>query len=152
MFSLWGAIMGGGDFIMHAAGWLEGGLTNSFEKTILDIDLLQMVAEFLDPLVIDDATLALDAVRDVGPGGHFFGTPHTQARYRDAFYAPILSEWRNFESWQEAGSPTAMEKANGIWKECLAAYEAPPIDPGIAEALGDYVARRKAEGGFKTDF
>ena len=152
VFSLWGAIMGGGDFIMHAAGWLEGGLTNSFEKTILDIDLLQMVAEFLDPLVIDDATLALDAVRDVGPGGHFFGTPHTQARYRDAFYAPILSDWRNFESWQEAGSPTAMEKANGIWKECLAAYEAPPIDPGIAEALGDYVARRKAEGGFKTDF
>ena len=152
VFSLWGAIMGGGNFIKHAAGWLEGGLTNSFEKTILDIDLLQMVAEFLEPLVVDDATLALEAVRDVGPGGHFFGTPHTQARYRDAFYSPILSDWRNFEAWQEGGSPTAMEKANRVWKECLAAYEAPPIDPAVAEELGAYVERRKAEGGFKTDF
>jgi trimethylamine--corrinoid protein Co-methyltransferase len=137
---------------MHSAGWLEGGLTCSFEKTILDIDLLQMVAEFLDPLVVDDATLALDAVREVGPGGHFFGTSHTQARYREAFYAPILSDWRNFESWQEAGSPTAMEKANRVWKECLAAYQAPPIDPEVAEELAAYVGRRKAEGGFKTDF
>ena len=152
VFSLWGAIMGGGNFIMHAAGWLEGGLTNSFEKTILDVDLLQMVAEFLDPLLIDDATLALEAVRDVGPGGHFFGTPHTQARYRDAFYAPVLSDWRNFESWQEGGSPTAMQKANGVWKECLAACEAPPIEPAVAEALADFVARRKAAGGFRTDF
>ncbi len=152
VFSLWGAIQGGGHFIKHAAGWLEGGLTNSFEKTILDVDLLQMVAEFLEPLVVDDATLALDAVRDVGPGGHFFGTPHTQARYRDAFYAPVLSDWRNFEAWQEAGSPTAMEKATRVWKECLAAYEAPPIDPAIAEELASYVARRKSEGGFKTDF
>ncbi len=152
VFSLWGAIMGGGHFIMHAAGWLEGGLTNSFEKTILDIDLLQMVAEFLEPLVVDDATLGLEAVRDVGPGGHYFGTAHTQSRYRDAFYAPILSDWRNFESWQEAGSPTAMEKANRVWKECLAAYEAPPLDAAVADELGAYVARRKAEGGFKTDF
>ncbi|MCX7384892.1 MAG: trimethylamine methyltransferase family protein [Alphaproteobacteria bacterium] len=152
VFSLWATTMGGGNFIMHSAGWLEGGLTCSFEKTILDIDLLQMVAEFLDPLVIDDATLALEAVRDVGPGGHFFGTPHTQARYRDAFYAPILSDWRNFESWQEAGSPTAMEKANGVWKECLAAYAPPAIDAAVAEELGAFVAARKAEGGFKTDF
>ena len=152
VFSLWATTMGGGNFIMHAAGWLEGGLTCSFEKTILDIDLLQMVAAFLDPLEVDDAALALEAVREAGPGGHFFGTAHTQARYRDAFYAPVLSDWRNFESWQEAGAPTAIEKANRVWKDCLAAYQAPPIDPGVAEELGAYVMRRKAEGGFRTDF
>ena len=152
VFSLWGAVMGGGHFLKHAAGWLEGGLVCSFEKTMLDIDLLQMVAEFLDPLVVDDATLAMEAVRDVGPGGHYFGTPHTQARYRDAFYAPLISDWRNFESWREAGSPTAMDKANRLWKDVLAAYEAPPLDPAVAEELDAFVARRKAEGGFKTDF
>ncbi len=152
VFSLWGAMMGGGNFIKHAAGWLEGGLTCSFEKTILDVDLLQMVAEFMDPLVVDDDTLAMEAIRDVGPGGHYFGTPHTQARYRDAFYAPLLSDWRNFESWQEAGSPTAMDKANGLWKEMLSAYEAPAIDPAVLEELDAYVAVRKSEGGFKTDF
>jgi trimethylamine--corrinoid protein Co-methyltransferase len=152
VFSLWGAIMGGGNFIMHAAGWLEGGLTCSFEKTILDIDLLQMVGEFLDPLVVDDDTLALAAIREVGPGGHFFGAQHTQARYRDAFYAPLLSDWRNYESWREAGSPTAMDKANRLWKEMLAAYEPPPIDPAVVEELDEFVTKRKAEGGFKTDF
>jgi trimethylamine--corrinoid protein Co-methyltransferase len=94
----------------------------------------------------------MEAIRDVGPGGHYFGTPHTQARYRDAFYAPLISDWRNFESWQEAGSPTAMEKANRLWKEALASYEAPPIDPATEEELDAFVIRRKAEGGFKTDF
>ena len=152
VFSLWGAAMGGGNFIKHAAGWLEGGLTCSFEKTVVDIDLLQMVAEFLDPLTIDDESLAMEAMRDVGPGGHYFGTPHTQARYRDAFYAPIISDWRNFESWQEAGSPTAIDKANRLWKDVLAAYEPPPLDPAVAEELETFVARRKEEGGFKTDF
>ena len=135
VFSLWATTMGGGNLVKHAAGWLEGGLTCSFEKTILDVDLLQMVAEFLDPLVVDDETLGLEAVREVGPGGHYFGAAHTQARYADAFYAPILSDWRNFESWQEAGSPTAMQKANRVWKDVLAAYEPPPLDAAIAEEL-----------------
>jgi trimethylamine--corrinoid protein Co-methyltransferase len=152
VFSLWGAVMGGGNFIMHAAGWLEGGLSASFEKTVLDVDLLQMVAEFLDPLVVDDESLALEAVREVGPGGHYFGAAHTQARYRDAFYPPILSDWRNYESWRKAGSPTVMTAANRIWKEALAAYEQPPLDPAIAEELEGFVARRKQEGGMKTDF
>ena len=152
VFSLWGAIMGGGNFVMHAAGWLEGGLAASFEKTVLDVDLLQMVAEFLDPVVVDDDSLALDAVREVGPGKHYFGAAHTQSRYRDAFYAPILSDWRNFETWREAGSPTAMDKANKVWKEVLAGYEKPPLDPAIEEELDAFVTRRKEEGGFKTDF
>lgn len=152
VFSLWGVIQGGGNMMMHAAGWLEGGLRCSFEKAILDIDLLQMVAEFLTPLDLSEDALAVEAIREVGPGGHFFGTPHTQSRYKSAFYAPILSDWRNFESWSEAGSPTAMEKANRIWKERLAAYEPPAMDEGIREELDTFVDRRIAEGGAPTDF
>jgi trimethylamine--corrinoid protein Co-methyltransferase len=144
--------MGGGHFIKHAAGWLEGGLTCSFEKTILDIDLLQMVAEFLTPLDLSQDALALDAIRDVGPGGHFFGTAHTRARYKTAFYAPILSDWRNFETWAETGRRTATEKANQVWKQRLASYEKPPIDPAIEEEIDEFVTRRIAEGGAPTDF
>ena len=152
VFSLSGALNGGANLVMHAAGWMEGGLCCSYEKTILDIDLLQMVAEMLIPLDVSDAALALDAIAEVGPGGHFFGTAHTQARYRDAFYAPVLSDWRNFESWREAGSPDAMGKANRVWKARLAAYEPPPLDPGIAEELDAFVAARRAQGGAPTDF
>ena len=152
VFSLWGAIQGGGNMMMHGAGWLEGGLRCSFEKTILDIDLLQMVAEFLTPLDLSEDALAIDAIRDVGPGGHFFGTPHTQSRYKNAFYAPILSDWRNFETWNEAGAPTALEKANRVWKDRLATYEQPPMDPAIRDAIDDFVDRRIAEGGAPTDF
>ncbi len=152
VFSLWGAIQGGGNFMLHGAGWLEGGLRCSYEKTILDVDLLQMVAEFLSPLELTEDALAVEAIRDVGPGGHFFGTAHTQARYKSAFYSPILSDWRNYETWVQAGAPTAIEKANRIWKERLAAWEKPPIDPAVEEELNDFVARRVAEGGAPTDF
>jgi len=152
VFSLWGCIQGGGNFIKHAAGWLEGGLTCSYEKTILDIDLLQMVAEFLTPLDLSEDALAVDAIRDVGPGGHFFGTPHTQSRYKTAFYSPVLSDWRNYETWVEHGSPTAVEKANRVWKDRLASYEEPHIDPAIRDELDAFVERRIAEGGAPTDF
>ncbi|MEP0520651.1 MAG: trimethylamine methyltransferase family protein [Hyphomicrobiales bacterium] len=152
VFSLWGAVMGGGNMIKHAAGWLEGGLSTSFEKFIIDVDLLQMVSEFLDPVVVDQESLGLEALRDVGPGGHFFGTPHTQSRYRDAFYAPIVSDWRNFEAWQEAGSPTAEQKANGLWKDTLNRYERPALDLAIEEELDAFVAKRIEEGGAPTDF
>ena len=152
VFSLWGAIQGGGNFMLHGAGWLEGGLRCSYEKTILDVDLLQMVAEFLAPLDLSEDALAIEAIRDVGPGGHFFGTAHTRARYKTAFYSPILSDWRNFENWQLAGSPTAIEKANRIWKERLAAWEKPPLDPAIQQELDEFVDRRIAEGGAPTDF
>lgn len=152
VFSLWGAMQGGGNMLMHGAGWLEGGLRCSYEKTILDIDLLQMVTEFLTPLDFSEDALAIDAIRDVGPGGHFFGTQHTQDRYKTAFYSPIVSDWRNFETWTEAGSPTAVERANRIWKERLAGYEQPAMDPAIREELDAFVEKRKAEGGAPTDF
>ncbi|WP_269929661.1 trimethylamine methyltransferase family protein [Aminobacter sp. HY435] len=152
VFSLWGAIQSGANFMLHGAGWLEGGLRCSYEKTILDIDLLQMVAEFLTPLDLSEDALAIDAIRDVGPGGHFFGTQHTQDRYKNAFYSPVISDWRNFETWAEAGSPTAVEKANRVWKERLASYEEPWMDPAIREELNAFVDKRKAEGGAPTDF
>jgi trimethylamine--corrinoid protein Co-methyltransferase len=152
VFSLWGVVAAGGNFVMHGAGWLEGGLRCSYEKMILDIELLQMVAEFLTPLDTSEEALAVDAIRAVGPGGHFFGTPHTQSRYKTAFYAPIISDWRNFETWSEAGSPTAIERANKIWKERLATYEEPYMDPAIREELNAFVEKRKAEGGAPTDF
>ena len=103
-------------------------------------------------LVVDEETLAMEAVREVGPGGHYFGAQHTQSRFRTAFYRPILSDWRNYETWTEAGRPEAAGKANRIWKALLEGYEAPPFDPARREALDEFVARRKAEGGVKTDF
>ena len=151
-FSLWALTQGGGNFIMHSAGWSEGGLTASFEKFILDVDMLQMVAEFLTPLDVSQDALALDAVREVGPGGHFFGTAHTLARYETAFYSPILSDWRNFETWTDAGRPTTYDHANRVFEEKLASYERPPIDPAVEEELDAFVAKRKAEGGVATDF
>ncbi len=152
VFSLWGAIMGGVNLLMHGAGWMEGGLHASFEKMVLDADLLGMVSEFLRPVAVNDDELALDAMREVGPGGHFFGCAHTQARYRHAFFNPMISDWRNYETWREAGSPTAYDTANRIYKQRLEAFEPPPIDPAIQEELEAFVARRKAEGGVPTDY
>ncbi len=152
VFSLWGAIMGGVNLLMHGAGWMEGGLHAGYEKMILDAELLGMVEAFLDPVVVDDATLAFEAMEDVGPGGHFFGTTHTQTRFKTAFHKPLLSDWRNYETWEEAGSPELPGKANRIWKELLAAYEPPPMDAAIRAELDAFVGRRIAEGGVPTDF
>ena len=152
VFSLWGAIMGGGNVIQHAAGWMEGGLVASYEKFALDVDLLQMLQEFLKPVLVNDDEMALSAMREVGPGGHFFGAQHTLERYATAFYQPLISDWRNFQSWQAAGSPTAEKKANALWKQALAEYQPPPLDPGALEAIDLFVEKRAREGGEKTDF
>ena len=152
VFSLWGAIMGGGNLIMHAAGWMEGGLHASFEKMVIDADLIGMISEFLRPLSFSDDDLAFDAMKEVGPGGHFFGCEHTQSRYRNAFFSPMISDWRNYETWREAGSPTAYDKANRLYKEKLASFTPPPIDDAIKAELDAFVAKRKAEGGAPTDF
>ena len=152
VFSLWGAIMGGVNLLMHGAGWMEGGLHASYEKMILDAELLGMVEAFLDPVVVDADSLGFDAIRQVGPGGHFFGVDHTQSRYKSAFHKPMLSDWRNYETWEEAGSPELPSKANRLWKELLASYEPPPMDPAVVEELEAFVARRVAEGGVPTDY
>ena len=152
VFSLWALTMGGGNFIMHGAGWLEGGLVASFEKFVLDVDLIQMVKEFLQPLDMSEDALGVSAMREVGPGGHFFGAAHTLARYGTAFYAPIISDWRNNQQWLAAGQPDAMQRANAVWKQALADYTEPPMEPGLREELDAFVERRIKEGGSPTDF
>lgn len=143
--SIWGAVTGGASLLYQGAGWLEGGLTASFEKLVIDAELLQQMAEVLAPVVVDDDTLGLDAIAEVGPGGHFFGTAHTLARFETAFYRPMVADWRNFETWQEDGARTATERASRVWRQLLAEYEPPPIDPGRAEAIDAFVARRRRE-------
>jgi len=152
VFSLWGAIMGGANLVFHGAGWMEGGLHASPEKMVIDADLLAMVATFLQPLIVDDATMAVEAIAEVGPGGHHFGTEHTRERFRDAFYQPMISDWRNYESWAEAGSPSSLDHAERVVRELLAEYEPPPLGDAVRAELDDYVGRRIAEGGVPTDF
>ena len=136
--------------MMHAGGWLEGGLTCSFEKLILDAELLQMQAAFLDPIDLSEDALGLDAMAEAGPGGHFFGTAHTLARYETAFYNPILSDGRNFETWRDSGSVDATRRANRLWKEALAAYQEPAMEETVRDQLGDFIERRKSEGGVEV--
>lgn len=143
--SLWGTVMGHTNLVLHAAGWLEGGLTASFEKLVVDAEMLQLIAGVLSPIEVNDDTLAFEAVREVGPGGHFFAAADTLNRYETAFYTPLVSDWRNFETWQDDGAKTATERANCVWKQLLAEYEKPPIDPAIEEELQAYMAKRKEE-------
>jgi trimethylamine--corrinoid protein Co-methyltransferase len=145
--SLWAAITGHANLVVHAAGWLEGGLTASYEKLIVDAEMLQMMAEYLRPIEVNEETIALDAIREAGAGGHFFGVAHTMSRYEDAFYQPFLAESRNFENWQEAGSVNTQERANRIWKQLLREYQQPALDPAIDEELAEYVAKRKLFAG-----
>jgi trimethylamine--corrinoid protein Co-methyltransferase len=143
--SLWGAVMGHANMIIHGAGWLEGGLVASFEKLIIDVEMMQMMAEFVEPLVVNEETLAIEAMREVQPGGHYFGTSHTMERYDSAFYSPVVSDWTNFENWKEAGGLDAAQRANAIWKQAINDYEQPPLDPAVLEELEEYVERRKRE-------
>lgn len=145
MMSLWGAMTGHASVFNHGAGWLEGGLVGSYEKFILDLEMLAMMVAWTTPPVIDEDAIGLDAIREVGPGGHFFGTAHTLERYQTAFYKPLVSDWSNFENWTDAGAKDATVRAAEIWKQMLTEYEAPDLDIAVREALGEYVARRKRE-------
>jgi trimethylamine--corrinoid protein Co-methyltransferase len=147
MFSLWAAVLCGAHCIYHAHGWMEAGLTTGYEKTIIDSEMIGMMGALRGGIDLDDAEEAIAAIAEVGPGGHFLGSSHTMARYQNAFHAPILSDWRPYEFWEAAGSPDTARRANAKWKEILEAYEPPPMDAGVVEALDDYVARRSRELG-----
>jgi trimethylamine--corrinoid protein Co-methyltransferase len=149
-WTIWPAVLSHTNFIMHAVGWLEGGLTVSYEKIMLDLESLAMFQHFLAGFEISDETLALDMMAEVGPGGHHFGTAHTQARFSTEFYQPMLADRQGYENWVAAGSPDAAQRASALWKDVLAAYEAPPVDPALREALDDFVARREREIGDKS--
>jgi trimethylamine--corrinoid protein Co-methyltransferase len=144
-FSLQAAVLSHSHLINHAAGWLEGGLSASLEKIVVDAELLRNWAEILKPVSFNDDDLAVDAIKEVAAGGHFFGSPHTLARYESAFYRPLLSDWSNFENWRDAGSRTATERATVIWKKLLADYVPPPLDPAVREAITAHVERRTRE-------
>lgn len=152
--SLWAAVQSGSHLIYHAAGWLEGGLIASPEKFVMDCEIIQQIQRYFDPALTattpDD--IALDAIAEVGEQGHFFGLQHTQDRYTTAFYQPFLSDWRNFEGWEQDGGTWTAERAHHLAYDIIDGFEAPPIDPAIREALADFVARRKSEGGAPTDF
>jgi trimethylamine--corrinoid protein Co-methyltransferase len=144
-FSLQAAILSHSHLINHAAGWLEGGLSASLEKIIVDAELLRGWAQILKPIQFNDDDLAVEAIKGVAAGGHFFGESHTLARYESAFYRPLLSDWSNFENWTEAGARSATERATDIWKRLLGEYVPPPLDPAVKEAIGAYVERRTRE-------
>ncbi|TIV27166.1 MAG: methyltransferase [Mesorhizobium sp.] len=141
----WGAVLGGANLIYHAAGWLEGGLTASYEKLVLDVEILQNMMEFLRPLPFQEDDLGFEAIKSVPAGGHFFGAEHTMSRYTTAFYQPMLSNWQNYGAWQEAGGKDALERATELWQQGLHDYEEPVMDPAIREELDAYVARRREE-------
>ncbi len=145
LWTLWPAVLAHTNLIMHGAGWIDGGLTVSFEKYVIDLENLAMFRHFLEGFAVDDASLALNAIAEVGPGGHHLGTSHTLERYRTAFFPTSLSDRLGYDTWALAGSEDTAKRANRVWKEMLAHYEPPPLDTAIAEALDDYVARRERE-------
>lgn len=142
--SMLSTILGGANFVLHAAGWLEGGLATGYEKLVLDADRLGAYEVVLRGFATDDDALGSDAYGDVEPGGHFLGAAHTLAHYTTAFYEAQLSDSNSVEQWEEQGSKDAARRACERWQQLLAEYEPPPLDPARREALDDYVARRKA--------
>ena len=152
--SLWSAVMSGTNMVYHAAGWLEGGLIASPEKFVMDCEVLQMIQRYFEEATFATAEedIAIDAIRDVGPNGHYFGVQHTQDRYQTAFYAPFVSDWRNYEAWNLDGAVWTQERAHRIYKQIIAEFEAPPMNGDHQEELRRFVARRKQEGGAPTDF
>lgn len=137
-------ILAGINFVLHAAGWLEGGLTIGYEKFIMDADQCGMAAVFLKGIDLSENGQAIDAILTNGPGHHFLGHPHTLANFETAFYRSEIADNNSYEQWLEGGSLDAAQRANPIWKRMLLEYEAPPIDPGVDEALVEYMTRRKA--------
>ncbi len=152
VIAIWGAVMGGVNLLLHGAGWLEGGLLTSYEKFVIDADLLNMVTEMLRPITVDDASLAVEAIAEVGPAGHFFGSTHTQERYASEHFQPMVSAWSNYESWDESGRLEAHQRAERLAHEIIAAHEEPPMLEDRRVELDEFVARRVQEGGVETDF
>ncbi len=152
--SLWAAVQSGTNLVYHGAGWLEGGLIASPEKLIMDCEILQQIQRYMDLDIIrtDTESIAVEAIREVGSDGHFFGARHTQDRYKTAFYEPFISDWTNYEGWEANGGKWTAERAHILFKEIVANFKKPTLDDHINGNLLDFVERRKREGGAPTDF
>ena len=138
------AMLAGVNFMLHTAGWLEGGLVMGYEKFIMDADQAGMIQRFLEGVDLSENGQAMDAIREVGPGNHFLGCAHTQANFQTAFYRSNIADNNSFEQWQSEGGLDAAQRAGAIWKRMLNEYQAPPIDPATDEALQAYVEQRKS--------
>ena len=136
-------MLAGTNFVLHGAGWLEGGLVSGYEKFIMDADQLAMMQRLADGVDLSENGQAMDAIREVGPGSHFLGAAHTQANFESAFYRSTIADNNSFEQWQAEGGLDAAARANGLWKQMLADYVGPPLDPGIDEALQAFMAEKK---------
>ncbi|MBO6776184.1 MAG: trimethylamine methyltransferase family protein [Marinibacterium sp.] len=143
----WGAVLAGATVVIHAAGWLEGGLTVGYEKLITDMDMVNTFAELCTAAAADDDAIGLDALREVQPGGHFFGAQHTMDRYQTEFWEPLSWDWSNYGTWQNAGANDAQERATAIWQERLAAFTPPNHSADRIGDLQDFIAYRTAAGG-----
>jgi trimethylamine--corrinoid protein Co-methyltransferase len=139
--------LAGTNWVMHSAGWLEGGLVACYEKFIIDVEILRMLQVEFTPLEIDEASLAFGAHEEVGAGGHFLGAAHTMERFRTCFYRPLLSSSANYERWTRLGANDAAARATEIYQKQLEEYERPPLDDAVREELEEYVVRRRAELG-----
>jgi len=145
MMMLWPILLGGVHYVLHAAGWLDGGLTASFEAMVLDAEMLEMLPRFIAGVPVDDESLALDVIAHVGAGGHFLGEEHTRRHFRSEFYFPNLADTEAFEAWAKKGSKDAFVRAGDRWKKLLSGYQEPALDPAIDEELQAFVTRRKRE-------
>ncbi|MDX1523269.1 MAG: trimethylamine methyltransferase family protein, partial [Anaerolineae bacterium] len=144
-WTMWPAMLAHTNIMLHGAGWLEAGLVASYEKFIIDAEALAMFCHFLNDFPITNDSLAVEAIAEIGPGGHHFGTTLTQANYKTAFYDPALASREGFEQWQASGGQDALQRAGKLWPRILDAYQPPPLDPAIRDALDDFVARRERE-------
>jgi trimethylamine--corrinoid protein Co-methyltransferase len=147
LMTLLPTFLAGTNFVMHAAGWLEGGLVSSYEKFVVDVELLRMLQAEFTPLEIDEESLAFGAHEEVGHGGHFLGAAHTMERFRECFYRPLLSSTANFERWLRDGGKDASARAGDIWRRTLDGYQQPALDDAVRAELDEYVTRRRAELG-----
>jgi trimethylamine---corrinoid protein Co-methyltransferase len=147
LMTLLPTFLAGTNFVMHAAGWLEGGLVSCYEKFIIDIELLRQLRVEFTPLEITEESLAFGAHEEVGHGGHFLGAAHTMERFRECFYRPLLSSSSNFERWQRLGGKDTAARAGDIWRKKLSEFTPPPLDDGIRAELEDFVLRRRRELG-----
>jgi trimethylamine--corrinoid protein Co-methyltransferase len=146
--SAWGALLAGATVIIHAAGWIEGGLSVSYEKLITDMEMVQVMAELCSPTPADEAALAFDALKEVQPGGHFFGCAHTMERFASAFYEPLVADWSNFGTWTERGAKDASTRATAIWQQIVNDHQPPAsATADRVEALDAFIARRLEAGG-----
>jgi trimethylamine--corrinoid protein Co-methyltransferase len=138
-------VMGGVNFVLHSAGWLEGGLAVGYEKFVLDCDQLGGMATFVKGLDLSPNGQAIDAILEHQPGEHYLGTAHTLANFENAFYRSSTADNNSYEQWSEEGGLDAAQRANAVWKEQLASYAAPEIDDAVDEELREFVTRRKAD-------